>query len=152
MEIKDEFNIKEKLKQLKYKEPKRKILFNMFKSFIVGGGICLAAEVIFTIFFLYFTKEESETFTIIILISLSSLFTGFGLFDKLGDFAGCGTIVPITGFANSMTSSAIEYKTEGVVMGIVNNIYKLAGSVIATAIISGIIFALIKYLWRLIIG
>ena len=83
---------------------------------------------------------------------IASLLTGFGIFDRIGQFAGCGTIVPITGFANSMTSSAMESKSEGIVVGILNNMFKLAGSVISVAIISGVFVGIITYLIDVIFG
>lgn len=152
---KDEFNIKQKLQKInsqKSLKPKRKTLLNVVKSFLVGGGICLICELVYFIFHKYISKEASESYAIIIMIFMSSLLTGFGLYDKIGDFGGCGSIVPITGFANSVTSCAIEYKTEGIVLGIVNNIFKLAGSVIATAIVSGVVFGVIKYFGVMIFG
>ena len=84
------------------------------------------------------------------LILSASIITGFGYYDKIGKVAGSGSIIPITGFANSITSSAIESKPEGVFCGIFMNIFKLAGSVIASGIVSGIIVGLIKYLVNLL--
>ena len=80
------------------------------------------------------------------MIFLSSFLTAFGVYDKIGQFAGAGTIIPITGFANSVTSSAMEYKSEGIVTGIINNMLKLAGSIIVTGIISAFIVSTILFL------
>ena len=79
------------------------------------------------------------------MIILGSFLTGIGWYDKIGQFAGAGTIIPITGFANSMTSSAMESKSEGIVLGIINNMFKLAGSVIIIGVISAFIVASIYF-------
>lgn len=133
-------------------EPKRNIIFNMFKAFIVGGLICFIGEVIRLSLLNKFDLTLSNNITIIIMILISSILTMFGLYDKIGQFAGCGTIIPITGFANSMTSSTMETKSEGLIVGILNNVFKLAGSVIATAVLCGFILGLIRYLGGKIIG
>ena len=80
------------------------------------------------------------------LIALASLFTALGFFDKLVNWARCGLIIPITGFAHSMTSAAIEFKREGYVTGLGANIFKLAGTVILYGIVSAYIFGIIRYL------
>ena len=91
-------------------------------------------------------KEIISSLTSISMIFIGSLLTALGYYDKIGQFAGCGTIVPITGYANSMTSCAIEYKTEGLLTGTIANMFKLAGSVIVTAVLTGVIFGSIGYL------
>lgn len=133
-------------------EPKRNIAFNMLKAFGVGGLICSLSEVIRYFLLMKFEEEMAGNITILIIIFLAVLLTSIGLYDRLGQFAGCGTIIPISGFANSMSSSAIESKTEGVVVGILNNVFKLAGSVITTAVLCGVFFGLIRYLGGLIFG
>ena len=80
------------------------------------------------------------------------LLTTFGVYDRLGQFAGCGSIIPIAGFANSMTSAAIESHSEGLVVGVINNVFKLAGSVIVTATMVGVITGLIRYIGGVING
>lgn len=151
----NDYNLKNKVIKIKKREErlvKRKILNNMVKCFIVGGLICAIAEGIYLLFNLGFNEKDSNNYTIMIIIMIASLLTGFGIFDRIGQFAGCGTIVPITGFANSMTSSAMESKSEGIVVGILNNMFKLAGSVISVAIISGVFVGIITYLIDVIFG
>ena len=80
------------------------------------------------------------------MIIIGVILTGIGLYDRIGQFSGAGTIIPITGFANSVSSSAIEYKSEGIVTGIINNIFKLAGSVIVTGVISAFFVSILIYL------
>ena len=133
-------------------EPKRRIFYNMFKAFIVGGFICLIAEIIRYFLLKEFASDDAGNITLLIMIFLAALLTAFGIYDRFGQFAGCGTIIPITGFANSMSSSAIESKTEGVVVGVLNNVFKLAGSVITTAVVCGVILGLIRYIGGFIFG
>ena len=111
-----------------------------------GGIICLVAQIIKSIFLIFFDEIVSTTLSTMSMIIIASVLTAFGLYDKIGQIAGAGTIIPITGFANSVTSSAMEYKSEGVVKGIINNMLKLAGSIIVIGIISSFIFASLYYL------
>lgn len=126
-------------------QPKRSIFKNMIKAFIVGGIICLIAQIIKTIFLNFFDENLSTTLSTLSMIMIASILTAFGVYDKIGQFAGAGTIIPITGFANSVTSSAMEYKSEGIVTGIINNMLKLAGSIIVTGAISAFVVATILY-------
>lgn len=126
-------------------QPKRSIFKNMIKAFIVGGIICLIAQIIKTILLNFFDETLATTLSTLSMIMIASILTAFGVYDKIGQFAGAGTIIPITGFANSVTSSAMEYKSEGVVTGIINNMLKLAGSIIVTGVISSFVVATILY-------
>lgn len=124
---------------------KNKIKISYFKNilwaFLIGGGIGCCGEIFFQIYnnILKLSKESSLSLVSISLIIISSFLTGIGVYDKIGQVAGAGTILPITGFSNSMTSAALESKSEGIIQGIFANMLKLAG----TIIISGIIFAFI---------
>lgn len=128
--------------------PKRKIFKNMIKAFLIGGLICAIAEIINfgILYFFDIEKDIANIYTVIIMIFLGAFSTGLGLYDRLGQIAGCGTIIPITGFANSMTSSALESKSEGLILGIITNVFKLAGSVIVTGVLCGVIIGTIRYL------
>lgn len=126
--------------------PKRKIVSNIIKAFVIGGTICLIAQIVNGILINFLDEKLSSTLSTLFMILLSSFLTAFGVYDKIGQFAGAGTIIPITGFANSVTSSAMEYKSEGIVTGIINNMLKLAGSIIVTGIISAFIMATILFL------
>src|SRR5690554_4582205 len=130
-------------------EPKRPILKNCIKAFFVGGFICLFAQILIQIFMDWFghEKEYANVLTVTIMVFLGALLTGLGIYDRLGQFAGAGSIIPITGFANSMTSAAMESKSEGMVLGVFTNMFKLAGSVIVVGIISAFIFGTIRYLF-----
>lgn len=90
-------------------------------------------------------KTEASTLMYIVVVGVTAIMTGLGIFDKIGQFSGAGTLIPITGFSNSMTSSALESKSEGIVLGIMTNMFKLAGAVIAAGVVSGFIFGLIIF-------
>ena len=132
---------------IKRTDPKIDYVGNFFRAFFVGGTICMVAQIILELLKLSdLDKETISSLTSISMIFIGSLLTALGYYDKIGQFAGCGTIVPITGYANSMTSCAIEYKTEGLLTGTIANMFKLAGSVIVTAVLTGVIFGSIGYL------
>ena len=128
---------KELVKKMTPKENKWK---NAFKAFISGGIIGAVSEVI--------VSFTSPTCMLITWIFLASIITGFGVFDDIVDKFKMGVIIPITGFAHSVTSASLEYKREGFVTGIGSNYFKLAGSVILYGIVSASIFAFIRgMLW-----
>lgn len=126
--------------------PPTPYLKNAIKAFIVGGIICTIGHAItyFYIIFFDFTEKTVGNPTVSTMIFLSMLLTGFGLYKKLGQFGGAGSAVPVTGFGNAVISAAIEHRTEGVVLGIGGNIFKLAGSVILFGVVSAFFVALIK--------
>ena len=93
-------------------------------------------------------KDQANSLMYIVVVGVTSILTGFGIFDKIGQFSGAGTLIPITGFSNSMTSAALESKSEGIVLGIMTNMFKLAGAVIAAGVVSAFISGLIIYLVR----
>jgi stage V sporulation protein AC len=112
--------------------PKHNCLINCLKAFFVGGAICTIGEIIkqVAVKSAGMTQENALTCVTLILVLLSVLLTGWNLFGKIADFAGAGTLVPITGFANSVASPAIEYQKEGQVFGIGVKIFTIAGPVI----------------------
>ncbi|MGG1629159.1 stage V sporulation protein AC [Rossellomorea sp. NRS-1567] len=127
-------------------ETKRPLLKNVLKAFFVGGFFCLVGQVITYIFiyFFNFTEQTAGNPTVATMVFISMLLTGFGVYDHIGQFAGAGSAVPVTGFGNSVISAAIEHKTEGYVLGVGGNIFKLAGSVIVFGVFSAFVVALIK--------
>ena len=94
--------------------------------------------------FFDFTEETAGNPTVATLIIITMFLTGFGVYDHIGQFAGAGTAVPVTGFANAVISSAIEHRTEGYVLGVGSNMLKLAGPVIVYGVFSAFLFAIIK--------
>lgn len=129
------------------KSPNSPILKNCFNSFWVGGLICLIGQFIMEICkYNRLDKTASGTIVSISLIFLSAFLTSLNIFNKIGKFAGAGTLVPITGFANSIVSPAMEYKSEGYVMGVGAKMFTVAGPVlvygISTSVIVGFLYLL----------
>ena len=129
-------------------EIKRPVLKNCLKAFFVGGFICVIGQAVsyFYIYFFDFTEQSVGNPTVATMVFFSMLLTGFGVYDRLGQFAGAGSAVPVTGFGNAVISAAIEHRTEGFVLGVGGNMFKLAGSVILFGVFSAFVVALIKTL------
>lgn len=127
------------------KSPNSPIIKNCFNAFWVGGLICSIGQIILNICKSRgLSQEFSGTIVSIILIGISAFLTGLNIFNKIGKFAGAGSLIPITGFANSIVSPAMEYKSEGYVMGVGGKMFTVAGPVlvfgISTSIIVGIVY------------
>lgn len=135
-------------------QPKRKAFANTIKAFMVGGVICALSQILQEIFIHYFHFEESQAGAPVnaVLIMLSALLTGLGVYDHIAQWAGAGTAVPITGFANSITSAAIEHRSEGYVLGVGGNMFKIAGPVIVFGTFAAFLMAIIKLLLKAIGG
>lgn len=148
---KDEKQKKEKYNQyVENMTPKSNPYLNCLKAFVVGGAICTLGEG-FTNFYQYLGNEEelAGLYSTMSLIFLSILLTGLNIYQKLGQFGGAGSVVPITGFANSVVSPAIEFQAEGQVFGVGCKIFTIAGPVILYGIFSswllGVIYWIINY-------
>jgi stage V sporulation protein AC len=130
-------------------EIKRPVLRNCIVAFFVGGFICTIGQAItyFYIYFFNFTEQTAGNPTVATMIFLSMLLTGFGVYDRLGQFAGAGSAVPVTGFGNAVISAAIEHRTEGFVLGVGSNMFKLAGTVILFGVFSAFVVALVKFIF-----
>ena len=120
---------------------------NMGQAFFFGGLVCLFGQGLVWMYENVFDlpNKEAVTHMIVTMILIATVLTGFGVYDKFGQIAKAGGFIPITGFANSLTSSALEGKSEGVVLGIAANMFKLAGAVLVVAVISGFVFGLLRY-------
>ena len=141
-------NKKEYKELVKKYTPKEDVIKNAFIAFISGGIIGLISTIIYVIFLSYdFDVTSATTYTLVILILLSSLFTGIGFFDTLVEKYKCGIIIPITGFAHSITSSIIDNKKDGMISGIGASAFKLAGSVLLYGMVSAFILAIIKVIF-----
>ncbi|MCC9021095.1 stage V sporulation protein AC [Bacillus nakamurai] len=141
-------NLKENYKtKVKDYQPKPPYVWNCVKAFLIGGFICLIGQFLqdFYIHFFNFTEKTAGNPTSATLILLSALLTGFGFYDRLGQFAGAGSAVPVTGFANSMTSAALEHRSEGLVLGVATNMFKLAGNVIVFGVVAAYIVGMIRF-------
>lgn len=126
--------------------PKENKLYNGMLAFLVGGLMGVIGHFILELYSYYLDipTKEASTYMIITLIFIGCLLTCFGFFDKWVNFAKAGLIVPITGFAHSMMSAALEYRKEGFVTGLGANIFKLAGTVILFGVVSAYVFGLIR--------
>ena len=143
----------QKEKELAYQKiqdnnaPPENELLKCAKAFLVGGLICVIAQGIQEVLLQFgFTKETVGAPTTSILILISVILTSIGVYDKISQFAGAGTAVPITGFANTMSSAAIEYRSEGYVLGVGGNMFKIAGPVIVFGFVSAFIVSVISAL------
>ena len=127
------------------REPKRPILLNCIKAFFVGGLICTLGQAIQMFFVKYFhlSQESASNPTTAVIIIITVLLTGLGVFDHIAQFAGAGTVIPITGFANTIASASIEHQTEGYVLGVGGNMFKLAGPVIVFGVFSAFVVSLV---------
>lgn len=129
--------------------PKSPLLSDCIKAFLFGGGICAFAEAVF-LFLKSFGLEEkvSKSIVLIILIVITAILTATGVFDLIAKHAGAGTSVPISGFANSIVASALEFKTEGRILGTAAQMFSIAGPVIvfgcSAAAVYGLLYFLIK--------
>lgn len=129
--------------------PTNSIFVNTIKAFLIGGLICTLGQFLTNYYMLLGADDETaKAYNTVTLVFLSILFTGFGLYQKLAKFGGAGTLVPITGFANSVAAPAIEYKKEGQVFGIGCKIFTIAGPVILYGIFSSWLLGLIYYVLK----
>jgi stage V sporulation protein AC len=131
------------------REPKRPLLFNCVKAFIVGGLISVLGQGIQMLFIQIsiFLQKLPKSYSAVLII-ITVLLTGFGVYDHIAQWAGAGTVIPVTGFANTMASSAIEHRSEGYVLGVGGNMFKLAGPVIVYGVFSAFIVSLAVILLR----
>lgn len=125
-------------------------LLNCIKAFLFGGAICLLGQVILTLFQnMGLNEKEAQAGTSSALIILTAILTGIGVFDRIARHAGAGTIVPITGFANSVVSPALEFQHEGFVLGTASQMFTIAGPVIVYGVASSFLYGLIIFIFKL---
>jgi stage V sporulation protein AC len=150
MDIKKSINKEQYKKYVKEKAPKSKTVKECILAFIVGGFICIIGQAVSdfgeTVFKL--GPDDLASFTATVMIFLGAILTGFGVYDVIGKVAGAGSIVPITGFANSIVSPAMDFKSEGLVMGIGAKLFSIAGAVLVYGISSAVIASIIYFFVR----
>ena len=134
--------------------PRSPLWRDCLHAFLVGGGICLLAEgmIQLMMWLLPITREESATWVAVELVFLAVLLTAIGVFDRIAKFAGGGTLVPITGFANAVASSAIDSRAEGFVLGVGAKIFTVAGPVLLYGTAAGTLYGIIYYICKLAFG
>lgn len=122
-----------------------------FHAFWIGGTICLLGQLIMNGYAaLGLDKADSGTATSMTLVVLSALLTGLSLYDDIAKHAGAGTLVPITGFANAIAAPAVEFKTEGRILGTAAKMFTIAGPVILYGITAGVVYGMIYYFWQFV--
>lgn len=133
----------------KKREPKRPVLLNCLKAFLVGGIISTIGQFFQWLYMTYFnfTEVSASNPTVATMIIIAVLLTGLGVYDHIAQFAGAGTIIPVTGFANTVASAAIEHRSEGYVLGVGGNMFKIAGPVITFGVFSAFVVALIRVIF-----
>ena len=128
--------------------PRSKSGRNMLRAFLVGGAICLVGQALIDIFMaLGIDQETAYTGGSVSLVFLGALLTGLGVYDEMAKFAGAGTLVPITGFANSVVAPALEFKTEGFVLGTAAKMFIISGPVIVYGISASVVYGLLYVLF-----
>ncbi len=143
---------KEEYKKLVKKTAKKSpILKNCCFAFVFGGGICVLGQLLFDLYGALTSYDTDDCYALvsITLIFLAALLTGIGVFDNIAKYAGAGTLVPVTGFANSVVSPAIDTKAEGFILGVGAKIFTVAGPVILYGILSGAVYGIILWMYSL---
>lgn len=140
---------KEYQERVKRESPKSREIRTLILAFVIGGTICCIGEAVGDILKLIIPSIGPITtgqLTSCVMIFLGSLLTGIGVYDKIGKVAGAGSIVPITGFANSIVSPAMEYNREGYVLGVMSRMFVVAGPIIVSGVLSSIAVGLIYWI------
>ena len=139
---------KEYSRLLKEKSPKSPVLKDCIFAFLIGGFICTLGEAFTSLYtYLKISEDDAKTLTSVTLVFIGVLLTVFGLYDRIAKYAGAGTLVPITGFANSVASPAIEFKFEGFVLGVGAKMFTIEGPVIVYGVTASVVYGLIYYLF-----
>lgn len=137
-------------KLVKQKEPKSNLLKNCLFAFVIGGLICDVGQFFSSILIgAGLPKDDASVYTSIIMVFLGAFLTGIGIYDNIGKYGGAGSIVPITGFANSIVSPAMEFKREGYVLGVGAKMFVIAGPVLVYGITSSVVVGLIYYIFNI---
>ena len=131
---------------VKKASPNSPILLDCVKAFVIGGAICCFGQLLFYIFNKSgMSMDESRTLVSVTLVVITAILTGIGVFDKIAKHAGAGTLVPITGFANSVAAPALEFKTEGLILGLGAKIFIISGPVILYGTLASVVYGIIYY-------
>lgn len=147
----DMIDKKEYSKIVKKNSPNSKTPLNCLKAFLFGGAICAIGQGIFNLYsYLKIPEQDAKTLCSCTLIFIGIILTAFHLYEKIAKHAGAGTLVPITGFANSMSSPAIEFKSEGFITGLGAKIFIICGPVIAYGVLTSVLYGIVYFIIRVI--
>ncbi len=138
-------------KLVSYERDYKRMLLNFLQAFFFGGVLCLTGQIILDVLKNFTSPDDANFYLLIIMISFAGILSAIGIYDDLGQIAKCGLAIPITGFANACVSSAMEYKKEGIVLGIGSNCLKLAGSVIVLGTTCAIVVSAIRYIFEVLL-
>lgn len=137
-------------KLVKDMSPKSPMGKNCLKAFVVGGLICTLGQALINLYSYWgLEQEQASTVASMTLVALSALLTGLSLYDNLAKHAGAGTLVPITGFANAVSSAAVEFKTEGFILGVGAKMFTIAGPVIVYGVSASVVYGIIYWITTL---
>ena len=135
---------------VKEMSPKSPLKKDIIKAFVVGGFICLVGQAAMNLYISFgMEKQDASTAASMTLVALSALLTGLSLYDNLAKHAGAGTLVPITGFANSVAAPAVEFKTEGFILGVGAKMFTIAGPVIVYGVSASVVYGFIYWITTL---
>ena len=135
----------------KARAKKSPLIKNCVCAFLIGGLICTAGQALLNFYkYLGITEDNAGTLTSVTLIFITALLTGFGVFDNISKHAGGGTLVPITGFANAVVSPALEFKSEGSILGTGVKLFSIAGPVIVYGTAASVVYGIIYYIVKLV--
>ena len=140
---------KEYAKLVSTRMPKSPMWKNCLWAFLVGGAICAIGQGLLNLYGQWLDETDAGTAASMTLVALSALLTGLSLYDNLAKRAGAGTLVPITGFANAIAAPAVEFKTEGFILGVGAKMFTIAGPVIAYGLSTGVAYGLIYWITTL---
>lgn len=139
---------KEYDKMVKKASPPSRVVRNCILAFLIGGAICMFSQIVNLLFLtLGLEKADASTCTSMFIIFLGAFLTGINKYDDIALYGGAGTLVPISGFANSITAPSMEYKREGYVLGVGVNMFKIAGPVIVYGVVSSVVYGFIYYIF-----
>ena len=147
-----DLNKEEYKREVERSAKKSPIAKNCVLAFLFGGGICTFGQLLFDIYsnVTPYEKDDVGTLVTITVIFIAAFMTGIGVFDDIAKYAGAGTLVPVTGFANSVVSPAIDTKAEGLVLGVGAKIFTVAGPVILYGVLSGALYGVILWIMQMI--
>ena len=130
--------------------PRSKVSRNMLRAFVVGGAICCLGQFLLNVYMhVGFEEKQAASLESVSLVFIGALLTGLGIYDDIAKFAGAGTLVPITGFANSVVSPALEFKTEGFITGTAAKMFVISGPVIVYGVCAGTVYGFIYWIMSL---
>ena len=134
---------------VKKKEPKSPLLKDVLLAFLIGGTICTVGQLILNGWSAAgLSKEDAGTATSCTMVLLSAVLTGLGLYSRLARFGGAGTLVPITGFANSVAAPAVDFRSEGLITGMAVKMFTIAGPVIVYGTVASVLYGVVLMLFR----